>query len=81
MTQPFSMFDLRGQAAFIAGASSGIGLHMARLLARSGAAVMLAARRTDQLADAVAALKAQGHRADAVRLDVGDPATSCARIR
>lgn len=67
---PASLFDLSGKAAFVAGASSGIGLHSARLLAQAGASVALAARRVDRLADAVAQLTDEGHRACAVNLDV-----------
>ncbi|MGT2494286.1 SDR family NAD(P)-dependent oxidoreductase [Cupriavidus basilensis] len=44
MKHPMSIFDLSGRAAFISGASSGIGLHTARTLAKAGAAVALGAR-------------------------------------
>lgn len=67
-----SLFDLQGRAAFISGASSGIGLHTARMLAEAGAAVALAARRTDRLEAVAADLRAAGHRACAVTLDVTD---------
>jgi NAD(P)-dependent dehydrogenase (short-subunit alcohol dehydrogenase family) len=42
-------FDLAGQVAFVTGASSGIGRHLAQLLAAAGTKVALAARRLDQL--------------------------------
>ncbi|WP_020200936.1 SDR family NAD(P)-dependent oxidoreductase [Cupriavidus sp. WS] len=67
-----SPFDLQGRAAFISGASSGIGLHTARMLAEAGAAVALAARRTDRLEAVAAELRSAGHRACAVALDVTD---------
>lgn len=70
-----SLFDLTGKAAFVTGASSGIGLHTARTLARAGASVVLAARRSDRLSEAVASLRAEGLRADAVSLDLMDPAS------
>lgn len=73
MNAPASLFDLTGKAAFVAGASSGIGLHTARLLARAGCAVALAARRADRLSDAVDQLRAEGLRAHAVSLDVAEP--------
>ncbi|WP_441622419.1 SDR family NAD(P)-dependent oxidoreductase [Cupriavidus sp. RAF12] len=74
MNHPMSRFDLSGKAAFISGASSGIGLHTARTLAQAGAAVALGARRADRLDAVVAELRAQGHTACAVPLDVTDPA-------
>ena len=69
------MFSLKGKVAFISGASSGIGLHLAGVMARAGAAVALAARRRDKLEAAVAALCADGHKACAVQLDVSDAAS------
>lgn len=54
----------------ITGASSGIGLACARELARAGASVVLGARRTERLDDAVAEIAAAGGRALAVTLDV-----------
>ncbi|MDH5206385.1 MAG: SDR family NAD(P)-dependent oxidoreductase, partial [Hylemonella sp.] len=43
--------DLSGRVAFITGASGGLGAQFARTLARAGAAVVLAARRTEKLKD------------------------------
>lgn len=65
-----SLFDLTGRTALVSGASSGIGLHTARTLARAGAAVALGARRVDKLDEAVAALRAEGRTACSVALDV-----------
>jgi NAD(P)-dependent dehydrogenase (short-subunit alcohol dehydrogenase family) len=70
-----TLFDLSGKVAFVAGASSGIGLHTARLFAQSGAFVVLAARRADRLDDAVSSLTADGYGAAAVSLDVTDSAS------
>jgi short-subunit dehydrogenase len=62
--------DPRGRVAIVTGASSGIGLAVARRLAREGAAVVLGARRTDRLTDAVAQIRAAGGRAEAETSDV-----------
>lgn len=61
---------LEGQVALVTGASSGLGLYFARLLATAGAEVILAARRVDSLQDEVAALRAAGWLAHAVAMDV-----------
>jgi len=65
--------DLSGLTAFVTGASSGLGAHFARLLARSGAGVVLAARRVDALEAIVAELRQSGAQAQAVELDVSQP--------
>ena len=69
------MFDLTGCRALVTGASGGLGLHFAGVLARAGARVTLAARRVAVLEAAVEALQADGHRAAAVALDVTDAAS------
>src|SRR5262245_52060662 len=63
-------FDLSGKVALVTGASSGLGVHFARTLASAGAAVALAARRTDRLASLQAELTGAGSKAAAVALDV-----------
>ncbi|MEY1554780.1 SDR family NAD(P)-dependent oxidoreductase [Yoonia sp. R2331] len=72
-------FRLDGKRALVAGASSGIGLGCAVALAQAGAAVTLAARSADKLAEVVAALTDAGLTADGMALDVVDiPATQAA---
>lgn len=66
--------DLSGQVAFVTGASSGLGRRFARVLADAGAAVALAARRTDRLDALAAEIEAAGGRAVVVPLDVADAA-------
>jgi len=69
------MSSLDGTVALVTGASSGLGAHMARVLARSGAMVAIGARRAEKLAETARAIEAAGGRAFAVDLDVTDPAS------
>ncbi len=62
-------FSLKGRVALVTGASSGIGLYLAGVLARAGAGVALAARRKDKVDEEAAKLRAAGHRAIGVALD------------
>src|ERR1700722_14849684 len=62
--------DLSGSVALVTGASSGLGLRFARVLAASGARVALAARRLDRLQDITAEIRAAGGEAVAIALDV-----------
>jgi NADP-dependent 3-hydroxy acid dehydrogenase YdfG len=64
--------DLSGQVVAITGASSGIGEAAALACARAGAAVALAARRTDRIESLAERIAGDGGRALAVTADVGE---------
>lgn len=66
------MTNLRNKVAIVTAATSGIGQATAQLFADHGAAVVLAGRRTDELARTVASIIARGGRAVAVGGDVTD---------
>ncbi|WP_371227866.1 SDR family NAD(P)-dependent oxidoreductase [Pseudomonas sp. QE6] len=63
-------FSLAGRTVLVTGASSGIGAHLAKVAAQSGARVVLAARRVERLAHLAEDIAAQGGSALAVPLDV-----------
>ncbi|WP_454855826.1 SDR family NAD(P)-dependent oxidoreductase [Promicromonospora soli] len=79
-TDSTSIGLLTGKVLFITGASRGIGAAAARLFASEGAAVVLAARSTDALERIVKEIRADGHVADAVTLDLADPASIRAAV-
>jgi NAD(P)-dependent dehydrogenase (short-subunit alcohol dehydrogenase family) len=66
-------FRLDGRVAIVTGASSGLGVPIARALAEAGADVALGARRVDRLADTAALVEKAGRRAISVATDVGRP--------
>ena len=64
------MQRLSGRTCLIAGASSGLGAHFARLACAEGAKVVLAARRLDRIEELAAQLRADGGAALATTMDV-----------
>jgi len=74
------MFDLKGRVGLVTGGNGGIGLGLARGLAKAGAAVVVAGRNAAKNAAAVAELRALGAEADAVIVDVTDEASVNAMV-
>lgn len=61
-----------GRVILLTGASSGVGRHLARMLAAEGAYVVCCARRADELANLVAEIESAGGKAGAQVCDVAD---------
>jgi 3-oxoacyl-[acyl-carrier protein] reductase len=68
------LFDLSGRVGLVTGASSGLGLRFAEVLAANGAAVALVARRKERIAALQQKIAATGGRALAIEADVLDAA-------
>ncbi len=69
---PNNSTDLSGQVALVTGASSGLGLRFAKVLASQGAKVALAARRLDRLEALAAEIREAGGEACAIEMDATD---------
>jgi 3-oxoacyl-[acyl-carrier protein] reductase len=68
------LFDLTDQVALVTGASSGLGVRFAEVLAANGAAVALVARRAERIAAVRERIERAGGKALAVEADVNDRA-------
>lgn len=68
------MFDLTGHVALVTGGNGGLGLGMARGLAKAGASVAIWGRNDERNATALAELRALGVDAAAFACDVSDAA-------
>ena len=66
-----ALFDLTGKTALVTGGSRGLGLQIASALGEMGAKLVVAARRADELEQAVATLHGQGVDASAIAADLG----------
>jgi NAD(P)-dependent dehydrogenase (short-subunit alcohol dehydrogenase family) len=79
-TNPAALGLLAGKVAFITGAGRGIGAAAARLFAREGARVLLAARTEAQLKAVTEEVRAAGGIADHVVCDLADAASVRAAV-
>ena len=64
------MFDLTGKVAVVTGASSGLGVQFANVLAEAGADVAILARREDRLEELKKDILATGRKCEAYACDV-----------
>jgi 2-dehydro-3-deoxy-D-gluconate 5-dehydrogenase len=69
------MFSLSGRVAVVTGGNGGIGLGIARGLARAGAQVVVAARNAEKSDAAVLEIRSAGHLALSIAVDVTDSAS------
>lgn len=67
-----NLFDLTGKVALVTGASSGLGVQMAKALARNGADVALVARRREKLEAVAAQIEELGVKAFVRPCDASD---------
>ena len=67
---PAELFDLSGRAALVTGGNRGLGKHFARVLARAGARVMIAASDADRLERGRRELAAEGAEVETCRADL-----------
>lgn len=68
--------SLAGKVVLVTGGASGLGEALCRLLAGAGACVTVADLDGEKAGALALALRANGQRADAAALDVGDPGTA-----
>ena len=64
--------ELQDQRVLVTGATAGIGQETAKLFARRGASVVITGRDTQRGAQTVAAIEAEGGRAEFIAADLND---------
>src|SRR5215510_13290566 len=64
--------DLQDQRVLVTGSTAGIGRETAKLFARRGATVVITGRDTERGAQTVAAIEAEGGRAEFIAADLND---------
>jgi NAD(P)-dependent dehydrogenase (short-subunit alcohol dehydrogenase family) len=74
-------FDLSGRVALVTGGSRGIGRAIALLLARHGATVAVASRKTDACESVAGEIRVAGGRASAHGCNIGDPGQVTATVQ
>ena len=67
-------FGIAGKVAIVGGGSRGCGLGIAKALAAEGAHVFLTGRGEEQVAAALAEIRAAGGTVDGMAIDMADPA-------
>ena len=74
-------FALSGKVALVTGGSQGIGESIAKALATHGAHIVVAARNEEKAAAVARRIAEEGGSAEAIRLDVSDPASVSAAFK
>ena len=74
------LLSLDGKTALVTGGATGIGEGIAHLLAEAGACVVIGDIDDAGAASVAGAITAAGHRADALHLDVTDPASAAEAV-
>jgi 3-oxoacyl-[acyl-carrier protein] reductase len=78
VTTPMVRFDFSDKVAIVTGSAGGIGQAYAEALANAGAAVIVADIDEEKAAVVAEGIRSTGGKAEAVRVDVADPASAVA---
>ncbi len=76
-----NLFDLKGKVAVITGASSGLGVQMAKALARQGADIAILARRKEKMEKVAEEIKEIGAKCISIVCDVTETASIMAAVQ